>query len=151
MVTYAGDITVAGPSGIVAEVEVKNTTGLDLVLARTLMEGRRALLGRARPQYLMLASQDRAFLWRLVGSRTLADAPVWELPMAEYLRPYTTWLEEGARLFHDDLKLLVFNWLSELAGNDADRQRLPPTSPLVQSGLLDALPANDSSVAMVVA
>lgn len=139
---YAGDILITtSESRVVAEVEVKNVENLDLQLAQALASGSSALLSQDAPRYYLVVSQDKGFLWRLDHTPTLADAPVWELPMGDLLRPYMPPLKRGGRLQFDELRMLVFSCLGDLADAGMPVTTELPAA-LVESGLADVLRSN---------
>lgn len=138
MARYLGDITLSDEHGVIAAVAVKSVIDLDMPLAQAFVEDR-GFAGRAGdPDFVMVVSQDRGFLWHLHGAERLADARVWDLDMAGLLAPYTRHIRRRVRLQHPELKLLVTAWVGDLADPGFE---LDPTlaAPLIESGFLDAV------------
>lgn len=138
MVHSSGDISIANDAGIIATVEVKNITGLDLPLALDLLDERIAPLAAGGPRYVMLISQDRGFLWKQSAGGGLRNAEVWELRMNELLAPYLRRIPPNVRLQHPELKLLISHWIGELT-RGAVESAAESVRPLLDSGFLDAI------------
>lgn len=131
-------ILITGPEGTVAVVQVKSSREMSPAVATA---WRRNLLDHnlIRPaRYFLLVSQDKGYVWSDNASAPPDAPPMAEFSMAGVMERYLDPEERSLRLRGPELKMLVAEWLSDLAEatgqehGDAERA-------LAASGLLDAI------------
>jgi hypothetical protein len=114
------DIVVTGPDGVIALVEIKNQPSLTRPGAVAV---RRNLLthGLLRPtEFLLIVSQDFAYVWRPGLTSDLDTEPLYEFSMREVLARHFGDSVLNSRLRPEELRTLVFHWLSVLAWSGAE-------------------------------
>ena len=134
------DITIRKRDGSpIAIVEVKNKRELTEADASFLRGGFLAHGLMEDIPYFLVLSQDVGYLWHQEAPATGADVDAFtRFSMDAVLRRFVSEADREVRLHGAELELVVWQWLTEIAGNglNADRE---PECQLRSSGFLDAL------------
>ena len=144
------DITIRKRDGRpIAIVEVKNKRALTEADASFLRRGFLAHGLMEGIPYFLVLSQDVGYLWHQEAQSTGSDVDAFtRFSMDAVLRRFVSEVDLEVRLHGAELELVVWQWLTEIAGNglNADRE---PECQLRSSGFLDAL--QETSVGMAAA
>ena len=144
------DITIRKRDGRpIAIVEVKNKRVLTEADATFLRRGFLAHGLMEDIPYFLVLSQDVGYLWHQDAPATGSDVDTFtRFSMDAVLRRFTSDANRETRLYGAQLELVVWQWLTEIAGNglNADQE---PERQLRSSGFLDAL--QETSVRMATA
>lgn len=135
------DIVVRTPLGRVSLlVEIKNREGLTAAIAsyfrrNLVMHG---ILDTWSPDFLLIASQDRGFLWDERRGSGPDAKPDYEFLMDTVVRKYVPRTGGQDRFGHAQFEIIVASWLSDVAMGVID-DTLDATVSLTESGLADVM------------
>lgn len=143
------DITIRKRDGSpIAIVEVKNKRELTerdaSSLRRRFLE--HGLIGNV--PYFLVLSQDVGYLWHQEAPTGSEVETFTRFSMDAVLRRFLSEADLGVRLHGAELELVVWQWLTEIAGNGLNAEQEPERQ-LHSSGFLDAL--QETSVRMAAA
>lgn len=133
------DILIQNPdTSPVAIVEVKNRQHLSPDIAT---EYRRNLLVHGallRAPYFLLLSQDVGFLWHNGKADCVDMPPSSEFPMGDVMARYLPHLMPQDRLRGEELRLVILQWLLDLAYGPPPNGEMPEQT-LAHAGFLQAI------------
>ena len=119
MTVLETDIVIHGQSGaVVAVVEIKNVPDLSRSYATGYLRNLAEHVSLPPAQFVVVLSQERAFVWKDVDDWTRPPPPALELDVKPVFDEY---LREGGitgRLRGEELKTLAFDWLGRLTELD---------------------------------
>lgn len=116
MTTRAADLFVQSARGLpLALVQIKNQEDLTLdIELREMLFNYYGLVNSSVP-YFLLFSQENGLLWDLRKHRHSKIMPDHMFPMDEVVKRYWSKLQPGKRLRGNEVKLVLFQWLSDIA------------------------------------
>ena len=131
------DMIVSNRGRLVLAVQVKNLpvwTPADAeAYVGELFDGGASLGTR----YLMLLSQESAFVWRVTPDPTPSLAALVRVEVGAIFDAYRHRAGITSRLYNEDLQMLAFDWLWRICDGTATLAELPVE--LSQVGLIDAM------------
>jgi hypothetical protein len=109
------DIVIAGDTGLLVVAEVKNVPALSSSAASAYVRNLLAHRGPAPTRYLLLLSQEMAFIWNNLPD---LNGPALELDVKPVFDRYLQQGNISGWLRAEELKTLAFHWLGELTRLD---------------------------------
>jgi hypothetical protein len=118
MRTLGADILVVSDRGFAALVEIKNVPELTAETAASYLRDVRSHGWAPEAEFLLVLSQDKAFLWRRNGHNGEIGSPTLEVSVKAVFDRYMEEAHVTGRLHGSELRILALNWLASLPGLD---------------------------------
>ena len=131
------DITVSGHDGLALAVQVKNIPSWTAEEAQDYVNGLFDRGASLSTRFLMLLSQETAFIWRVAAPPASGLHPVAAIPVRTVFDRNARLSRLTHRLSDGDLQMLAVGWLSRISDGLTTDDDLPPH--LRETGLVDAI------------